>query len=149
MTKLNSKNSVKRGENGVTSPSFRIDLISYLPVAIVLDVFCQRYRLTFAAAYSLLIIHYCGSVTLKLLANLQYVKGSATSYAGVKQRVAVLLGKGMIVKSGIEYSLSDKCIDAMRSVLVGGERAKILQDIDKRVARSEAYRQRKAKSGLK
>lgn len=142
-----SKKAVKRDEKGVFPRSLSLDLISYLPVAIVLDVFCQRHRLTFAAAYSLLIIHYCGSVTLKLLADLQYVKGSSTSYAGVKQRVSILIEKGMIVKSGVEYSLSSKCVAAMREVLVEGERAKILADIDKRITRSEAYRKRKA--GLK
>lgn len=143
-----SKNSTGRAEKGVSPVSMRIDLFPYLSFALVLDVFCQRYKLSAAAVTSLLIIAYCRSVTLTLLCKLQYVGGNQTAYALVKNRVSVLLDKGMIVKDGYNYVLSEKCVTAMRDVLVSGERAKILQDIDKRIARSEAYRQRKAKSGV-
>lgn len=147
-TKNNTKSGKQRSEKDVKPASMRIDLLPYLVHGLVLDAFCQRYKLSAAAATSLLIIAYARSVSLTSLCKLQYVGGNATAYALVKNRVGVLIGKGMIVKEGYNYVLSEHCIAAMREVLVSGERAKILQDIDKRIARSEAYRKRKAKSSI-
>lgn len=121
-------------------------LLPYAHSIIVLNRFSMLYSLSLAACVTLLIIYYSRVVTPTSLSCLQYTGGNRTSYRLCQLRLADLLAKGLVVNDGKgNYSLSDKCIGMLKGVLIGGESAKILQDIDKRISRSEAYRQRKAK----
>lgn len=141
-----SKNGSGRTVKGVSSPSIPLNLLSYIPSALCLNVFSLSNSINFAAVITLLLIGYSGTVTCTTLVYLQYGKNGRSSYRNMQARLAMLLAAGWIDNDGKgNYSLSVKAVGAMREVLVSGESAKILHDIDKRIARSEAYRQRKAK----
>lgn len=146
---MNKKSTHTRSKKRVNPLKLTLNLLEYIPSALCLNVFALSNSLHFAAVITLLLIGYSGSVTCTTLVYLQYGKNGRSSYRNMQARLAMLLAAGWVENDGKgNYSLSVKCFDAMREVLVSGERAKILQDIDKRIARSEAYRQRKAKSGV-
>lgn len=145
---MSKKSTHKRSGKGVRPALMPFDLLPYAQCIIVLNRFSMLYSLSLAACVTLLIIYYSRVVTVTSLSYLQYTGGNRTAYRLCQARLAGLLEKGLVVNDGGNYSLSDKCVNMLRSVLVEGESAKILRDIDKRIERSRAYRERKVKAGL-
>lgn len=146
---MSKKSTHKRGGKGARPALMPFDLLPYAQCIIVLNRFSMIYSLSLAACVTLIIIYYSRSVTPSSLASLQYTGGNRTAYRLCQMRLADLLAKGLVVNDGGgNYSLSGECVNMLRSVLIEGESAKILQDIDKRIERSRAYRERKVKAGL-
>lgn len=142
--KKTTKTTKNKPEKGVNPPPMPFNLLPYASFGIVLNRFSMLYSLSLAACITLLIIYYSRIVTVTSLSYLQYTGGNRTAYRLCQSRLALLLEKGLIVNDGKgNYSLSSKCVEMFKSVLVGGESAKILVEIDKRIARSNAYRLRK------
>lgn len=144
-----SKNSLKRAVKGVKPLSKSFDLFRFASAVIVFNSFSLGLGISHSIAVTLVLIGYSGSSTVTSLTRLQYGNSGRSSYRNMQYRLVTLLDRGLIVNDGSgNYSLSSECVDMLRSVLVEGESAKILQEIDRRISRSEAYRMRKAKNSL-
>lgn len=143
-TTKTTKTTKNKHEKGVDPAPVPFSLLPYVSFALIFNKFSMLYSLSLAACITLLIIYYSGSVTPSSLASLQYTGGHKTSYRLCQFRLVSLFSRGLIVNDGKgNYSLSAKCISMLKSVLIGEESAKILLEIDKRIARSNAYRMRK------
>lgn len=137
-----AEKSVLRGFKGDYPRILQRDVMPYIALSIVSLPLKQAFSLSYPCLQFLLIVAYFNGTgnTITGYMKLLYGYSSKTLYVSIQQRIDTLLGKGLIERYSGKYRLSEKGVRALSSVLIEGEGAKLLLEIERKQARSEAAR---------
>jgi hypothetical protein len=136
---------VRKVKKGGKLPSITRSVIPYIPIAIQCIAVKNAFRVTIQAAHTIIVIAYFGNsgATVSLLTCLLYGVKDGSNYRAMQARLSVLLASGYVVSVGGRYSLTDKAYKMLSAVIVEGEGAKLLLDIERRQKLAEARKAKK------
>lgn len=145
--KLNSENmaktSKKGGGKGVTPTSLSVNVLPCIPFILSLLPLKHHYSLSSSVFFMLPVIASFGSVGVAPTRLSRLLHGNTNGYRSVCSRLNTLKSKGLVVNSGGKWRLSGEGVRALSSVVVEGESANFLREVERKKLRAEKLRAKK------
>lgn len=124
-------NKEKRAK-GATHASIAANVLPIMPFCLSLIPLKQRYSLSSSALFLLPVIAYYGARGVSPTALSKLLHGNSDGYRSVCFRLSALRARGLVVNGGGRWRLSGEGLRALSAVVVEGEGAKFLAEVERK-----------------